>query len=163
MVLYDIDDSVIESMIQKGDTGLISFDYKFRYLGSNSVAKEIFPKLSELTIDSPITEDDVGGDFYDFFLVDDDHLCLFIADVSGKGISASLFMMTSKTTIANIAMHGSSPSQIVTLANEAICANNTQDMFVTVWLGILEISTGKLVATNAGHEYPYVMKENLNY
>ena len=293
MLLYDINDSVIESMIQKGDTGLISFDFDYRYLGSNEMAKKVFPFLSELKIDTAISKDnpnekkiihwissfafnesnefvytvrddddeetiyninvdnlfdgrdnrgyiitivddtanrkyielldnyneelvkevekkakriekimeerkkveaelelaaniqssalpsvfpafpkksefdlyatmnpakEVGGDFYDFFLIDDDHLCMVIADVSGKGIPASLFMMTSKTTISNEAMHEISPEKILTRANEAICANNKMDMFVTVWLGVLEISTGKLTAANAGHEYPFIKK-----
>ena len=96
----------------------------------------------------------VGGDFYDFFLVDDDHLCLVMADVSGKGIPAALFMMASKIILANNAMMGKSPAQILSDTNAAICSNNREEMFVTVWLGILEISTGKLIAANAGHEYP---------
>lgn len=293
VVLYNVNDSVIESMVQNGDTGIISFDYKYRYLGSNKTAKKIFPKLNDLTIDSSLEQDyeygkiflhwiksfstgeknefvhichdekgdsryynvnvgdlfdgrtnrgyiitfyddtdkrkyielldnyneqlvidveektkkieaimeerkkaeaelelaasiqesalpnvfpafpdrnefdlyaimnpakEVGGDFYDFFLIDDDHLCMVIADVSGKGVPASLFMMTSKTTIDNVAMLESSPEEILTKANEAICANNKMDMFVTVWLGVLEISTGKLTSANAGHEYPFVKK-----
>ena len=97
---------------------------------------------------------EVGGDFYDFFLIDDDHLCMVIADVSGKGIPAALFMMTSKIILANNAKMGKSPAQILTDTNNSICANNQEEMFVTVWLGILEISTGRLVAANAGHEYP---------
>ena len=101
---------------------------------------------------------EVGGDFYDFFLVDDDHLCLVMADVSGKGVPAALFMMASKIILANYAKMGKSPSEILTAANAAICSNNREDMFVTVWLGILELSTGKLTAANAGHEYPVIMK-----
>ncbi|MBP5662370.1 MAG: PP2C family protein-serine/threonine phosphatase [Clostridia bacterium] len=97
---------------------------------------------------------EVGGDFYDFFLVDDDHLCMVIADVSGKGVPAALFMMASKIILANNAMMGKSPAQILTDTNAAICSNNREEMFVTVWLGILEISTGRLTAANAGHEYP---------
>ena len=99
---------------------------------------------------------EVGGDFYDFFLVDDDHLCLVMADVSGKGVPAALFMMASKIILANNAMIGKSPAQILTDTNAAICSHNREEMFVTVWLGILEISTGKLVAANAGHEYPVI-------
>ena len=99
---------------------------------------------------------EVGGDFYDFFLIDDDHLCLVMADVSGKGVPAALFMMASKIILANNAMIGKSPAQILTDTNAAICSHNREEMFVTVWLGILEISTGKLVAANAGHEYPVV-------
>ena len=101
---------------------------------------------------------EIGGDFYDFFLIDDDHLCLVIADVSGKGIPASLFMMISKVVLQNNAMQGISPAEILTQTNEGICARNKLDMFVTVWLGILEISTGKIIASNAGHEYPALMK-----
>ncbi len=97
---------------------------------------------------------EVGGDFYDFFLVDDDHLCMVVADVSGKGVPAALFMMASKIILQSCAMLGGSPAEILTKTNEAICSNNQEKMFVTVWLGILEISTGKLTAANAGHEYP---------
>ncbi len=97
---------------------------------------------------------EVGGDFYDFFLVDDDHLCMIIADVSGKGVPAALFMMASRIVIANNAKMGKSPAQTLTDTNAAICSNNREQMFVTVWLGILELSTGKLTAANAGHEYP---------
>ena len=101
---------------------------------------------------------EVGGDFYDFFLIDDDHLCMVMADVSGKGVPAALFMMASKIILANSAMMGKSPAEILTSTNAAICSNNREEMFVTVWLGILEISTGKLRAANAGHEYP-VLKQ----
>ena len=97
---------------------------------------------------------EVGGDFYDFFLIDEDHLCLIVADVSGKGVPAALFMMASKIILASCAMLGKSPGEILTKTNEAICANNQEEMFVTVWLGILEISTGRLTAANAGHEFP---------
>ncbi len=100
---------------------------------------------------------DVGGDFYDFFLIDDDHLCLVIADVSGKGIPAALFMMNAKAILRNCAMLGHLPGDILQRTNEAICADNQMEMFVTVWLGILEISTGRITAANAGHEYPAVM------
>ena len=101
---------------------------------------------------------DVGGDFYDFFLIDDDHLGLVMADVSGKGIPAALFMMISKVILQSCAMLGRSPGEILTKTNEAICSDNQVDMFVTVWLGILEISTGVINAANAGHEYP-VLKQ----
>ncbi len=99
---------------------------------------------------------EVGGDFYDYFLVDNDHLCMVMADVSGKGVPAALFMMASKIILQSVAMMGKSPAEILTKANEAICSNNEAQMFVTVWLGILELSTGKLTAANAGHEYPVI-------
>ena len=100
---------------------------------------------------------EVGGDFYDYFLIDDDHLCMVIADVSGKGVPAALFMMASKIILQSVAMLGHSPAEILEKTNEAICSNNEAQMFVTVWLGILELSTGKLTAANAGHEYPMFM------
>ncbi len=99
----------------------------------------------------------VGGDFYDFFFVDEDHLCLVIADVSGKGMPAALFMMASKIVLLDSAKNGRSPARILEDANAAICANNREDMFVTAWVGILELSTGKLTAANAGHEYPVLL------
>ena len=99
---------------------------------------------------------EVGGDFYDFFLIDDDHLCMVIADVSGKGIPASLFMMNSKVLIKSFASGDNTPAEVLEKANKEICENNQMEMFITVWLGILELSTGKMVASNAGHEYPVI-------
>ena len=123
-----------------------------------------FPERAEFDIFASMNPaKEVGGDFYDFFLVDDDHLCVFIADVSGKGVPAALFMMASMIILANNAQMGKSPAQILQDTNEAICSNNREEMFVTVWLGILEISTGKLTAANAGHEYPIIKKPNGKY
>ena len=120
-----------------------------------------FPDRPEFDIYASMTPaKEVGGDFYDYFLVDDDHLCMVMADVSGKGIPAALFMMASKIILSNNAMLGKSPAQILTDTNAAICANNREEMFVTVWLGILELSTGKLTAANAGHEYPVIRHAN---
>ena len=98
----------------------------------------------------------VGGDFYDFFLVDQDQLALVIADVSGKGIPAALFMMISKIMLQDRTKTGLSPAKVLEQVNAEILENNNEDMFVTVWLGVLELSTGKLIAANAGHEYPFV-------
>ena len=97
---------------------------------------------------------EVGGDFYDYFLIDDDHLCMVIADVSGKGIPAALSMMAVRIILNDNIKMGKSPAQAVADTNNLFCARNTAEMFVTVWLGILELSTGKLTAVNAGHEYP---------
>ena len=103
---------------------------------------------------------EVGGDFYDFFLIDPDHLGLVMADVSGKGIPAALFMMISKVILQSCAMLGRTSAEILQKTNEALCSNNQVGMFVTVWVGILEISTGKIMAANAGHEFPaYYHKE----
>ena len=103
---------------------------------------------------------EVGGDFYDFFLIDDDHLCLVIADVSGKGIPAALFMMISKTILQSCAMLGRSAGEILTKTNEGISSNNKLNMFVTAWVGILELSSGKLSAASAGHEYPALKRSD---
>ena len=107
---------------------------------------------------------EVGGDFYDFFLIDDDHLALVMADVSDKGIPAALFMMASKILINNhAAAFRYSPAEILAAVNTSICTNNPAGMFVTVWLGILEISTGVLKAANAGHEYPAILQNGGEY
>ena len=99
---------------------------------------------------------EIGGDFYDFFMIGDDHLAVVIADVSGKGVPAALFMMSSKILINDHAIMGGSPAEILERVNKQVYANNKAHMFVTVWLGILEISTGKLTTASAGHEYPMI-------
>lgn len=103
---------------------------------------------------------EVGGDFYDFFLIDDDHLCLVIADVASKGVPAALFMMASMIITNNTAMADNDydPGAILETANKLLNAHNSEDMFVTVWMGILNTRTGLLRAANAGHEYPAVMR-----
>ena len=116
-----------------------------------------FPEHTEFDIYASMNPaKEVGGDFYDFFLIDDDHLGLVMADVSGKGVPAALFMMMSKILVANYAMLSSSPAETLIQVNRQICKNNTNDMFVTVWLGFLTISTGHVIATSAGHEYPVI-------
>ena len=118
-----------------------------------------FPERKEFDIYATVEPaKGVGGDFYDFFLIDEDHLCMVMADVSGKGIPAALFMMVCKIILQSCAMLGRSAGEILTKTNEALCSNNKMEMFVTVWLGILEISTGKVTAANAGHEYPVMMR-----
>jgi sigma-B regulation protein RsbU (phosphoserine phosphatase) len=97
---------------------------------------------------------EVGGDFYDFFFVDNDHLAMVIADVSGKGIPAALFMMSAKIVINDRTMMGGTPAEILKYVNNRICDKNEEGLFVTVWLGIIDISTGKLTCANAGHEFP---------
>ena len=119
-----------------------------------------FPERKEFDIFAAMhTAKEVGGDFYDFFLIDDDHLALVMADVSGKGVPAALFMMASKILIKNNAgMVRTSPGQVLERVNHQICQNNSGELFVTTWLGILELSTGRLKAANAGHEYPLIRK-----
>ena len=129
----------------------------------NSMLPNIFPPFPErkefdlYATMRPARE--VGGDFYDFFMIDEDHLALVMADVSGKGVPGALFMMVSKVILKNNAMLGKSVGEILAMTNDLICANNRMEMFVTVWMGILEISTGKIRAANAGHEYPAVMQD----
>lgn len=102
---------------------------------------------------------EVGGDFYDFYMIDDDHLGVVIADVSGKGVPAALFMMISKTVVQNYAMMGLGAAEVLRRANEALCAQNKMEMFVTTWIGILELSTGKMTCASAGHEYPAIFHD----
>ena len=118
-----------------------------------------FPDRSEFDIfASMVPAKEVGGDFYDFFLIDQDHLGLVIADVSGKGIPAALFMMMVKIMIQNCVLAGLGPKQALEQVNQLVVDNNKESMFVTVWLGILDIPTGRLTAVNAGHEYPILKK-----
>jgi serine phosphatase RsbU (regulator of sigma subunit) len=105
----------------------------------------------------------VGGDFYDFFYCDRDKLCLVIADVSGKGVPAALFMMRAKTAIKNYARHGNSAAKVLEHVNHTLCEGNDAEMFVTVWLGILDLNTGKIQCANAGHEYPVLMRAGGDY
>ncbi|MBQ9954534.1 MAG: SpoIIE family protein phosphatase [Eggerthellaceae bacterium] len=102
------------------------------------------------------TAKEVGGDFYDFYFVDEDVLVFLVADVSGKGIPAAMFMMQSKTLLKSYAESGMSVDEVLTCANEKLCEGNDADMFVTVWLGCLNVSTGRLEFANAGHNPPVV-------
>ena len=114
-----------------------------------------FPNRTEFDLYASMTPTrEVGGDFYDFFLLDDNHLALVIADVSDKGVPAALFMMSSKMLINYRAHQGGTPAEILTEVNAQICKNNRSKMFVTVWMGILDLTTGVMKCTNAGHEYP---------
>ncbi len=116
-----------------------------------------FPQKKEIAIFASMAPaKEVGGDFYDFFLIDDDRLALVIADVSGKGVPAALFMVIAKTLIKNRAMQGGTPSEILADVNNQLCEGNDADMFVTCWLGICELSTGVITAANAGHEFPAI-------
>lgn len=97
---------------------------------------------------------EVGGDFYDFFLIDEDHIALVIADVSGKGVPAALFMMVAKTLLKSRCQQGGSPAEIIYDVNNQLSEKNEMGLFVTVWFAIIELSSGKMVTANAGHEYP---------
>ena len=99
---------------------------------------------------------EVGGDFYDFFMIDGDHLGIVIADVSGKGVPAALYMMIAMNIIRSHSLMGESPEKVLADTNTALCSNNRMEMFVTAWVGVLEISTGRMTAASAGHEFPAV-------
>ena len=116
-----------------------------------------FPKNEGYSLFASMTPaKEVGGDFYDFFKIDDDRIGLVIADVSGKGVPAALFMVITKTMLQFRAQSGGTPADVLEDVNKKLCANNESSLFVTVWLGILSISTGKLIMANAGHEYPAI-------
>lgn len=106
---------------------------------------------------------EVGGDFYNFRMIDDDHLMLVIGDVSGKGIPAALFMMVTNILITDRTSMGHTPAQIMSIVNNNLCEHNSAEMFVTVWLGIIELSTGKCIATNAGHEDVAICRKGGNF
>ena len=103
---------------------------------------------------------EVGGDFYDFWLVDSSRLAFLVADVSGKGIPGALFMMRAKTLIKNLAESGLSVAEVFTEANKELCENNEAEMFVTAWMGMLDTQTGILEYVNAGHNPPLVRHKN---
>ena len=125
----------------------------------------IFPTFSESEVfdlyASMTPAREVGGDFYDFFMIDDDHLALVIADVSGKGIPAAMFMMTAKTVIKDYALTSSDTSEIFTIVNDRLCENNEAGMFATSWIGILNLKTLVLQFTNAGHNFPIIQKKGM--
>lgn len=118
-----------------------------------------FPDRKEFDIFAAMTPaKEVGGDFYDFFLADENHLVMVIGDVSGKGVPAALYMVIAKTLLKNQAGSSLSPGEILEEVNSQLCENNESEMFVTVWLGIMEISTGRVLAANAGHEFPVIRR-----
>lgn len=137
-----------------------------------SVAREIqmsivpkifppFPERSEFDVFAVLEPaKEVGGDLYDFFLLDDDHLCFTIGDVSGKGVPASLFMAVTKTLIKAKADIKLDADEILYQVNNDLCQDNDSGMFVTVFLGICTISSGELVYSNGGHNIPYIIREN---
>ncbi len=123
-----------------------------------------FPDRKEFELYAMMTPArEVGGDFYDFFLTDDDHIALVIADVSDKGIPAALFMMRAKTLIKAQALMKSSPSEILSYANRELCEGNEVALFVTVWIALIELSTGKGVVSNAGHMHPALCRAGESY
>ena len=130
-----------------------------------AILPRVFPPFEDLTqqIDiaaSMVPAKDVGGDFYDFFRIDDEHIGFTIADVSGKGVPAAIFMAVSRTLIRATGLRGITPSECMTYVNHLLSAESVDCMFVTVFYGILNVHTGEIVYCNAGHNPPYVLKNN---
>lgn len=119
-----------------------------------------FPDRDEFDVYASMTPaKEVGGDFYDFFMVDDSHMAVVMADVSGKGVPAALFMVIAKTLLKNYTQSGIKPEEVFTTVNRLLCDGNDAGLFVTAWLGVLELTTGKLTFVNAGHNPPMI-KQN---
>ena len=123
-----------------------------------------FPSGEEYSIYAQmIAAKEVGGDFYDFYKLDENTIAVLVADVSGKGIPAAMFMMTAKTILKDLAERGLPVNEILTKANDKLCENNESGMFVTAWMGIVDIPTGKMQFANAGHNPPLLKRANGNF
>ena len=123
-----------------------------------------FPKRGDISLYAAMTPaKEMGGDFYDFFMTDDDHIALVMADVSGKGVPAAMFMIVAKTLIKIRTTSRGKPSEMLYDINNTLCADNRSGLFVTAWLGILTLSTGELIYSSAGHEYPAIRHAGGDY
>jgi PAS domain S-box-containing protein len=120
-----------------------------------------FPNRTEVTVHATLeSAREVGGDFYDFYFLDDDHLCFVIGDVAGKGAPGALMMAVSKTLIKSRAADDNEPASILTHVNDELSRDNKSSMFVTVFLGVINVKTGELAYTNAGHNPPYIRRRD---
>ncbi len=157
----------MEELIDKNIKNLVDITAEKNRIGAElniatKIQANVLPKMSEsfpgrreidvYAVMNPAKA--VGGDFYDCFFIDENHFAMVIADVSGKGVPAALFMMVSKLLLKTVTMEHNDPGRILNLVNKKLCENNDEEMFVTVWLGILDLRTGEVKASNAGHEYP---------
>ena len=123
-----------------------------------------FPERKEFDIYATMTPaKEVGGDFYDFFMVDDRHLAIVMADVSGKGVPAALFMVIGKTLIKDHTTPGRDLGQVFSEVNDILCESNSEGLFITAFEGVLDLDTGEFVYVNAGHDAPYVCRKNGAY
>jgi sigma-B regulation protein RsbU (phosphoserine phosphatase) len=123
-----------------------------------------FPERDDLNIYASMTPaKEVGGDFYDFFFVDPDHLAIVMADVSGKGVPAALFMVIAKTLIKSVFQSGGGAGDSLADVNNRLCEGNEAGLFVTVWMAVIDLKTGEGVSLNAGHEHPALCKAGGDY
>ena len=123
-----------------------------------------YPQKTEIDLYATMTPaKEVGGDFYDFFLTDANHLALVMADVSGKGVPAALFMVIAKTLLKNRAVMGGTPAEILEDVNNHLCDGNKTQFFVTAWMAIIDLRTGEGIAANAGHEHPALRRAGKKY
>lgn len=123
-----------------------------------------FPKRHDFNIFATMTPaKEVGGDFYDYFLTDENHLVMVIGDVSGKGVAAALFMSIAKTLIRTYARMGFSPADVLSKTNRDLCHGNSAELFVTVWMAVLSLESGVLTYANAGHNPPLLKQANGQY
>lgn len=154
---------IVRSDKLAADNARISTELKL----ASSIQDNMIPKLNPTFPDclefdvmgSCLPAKEVGGDFYDGFYIDDTHFALFIADVSGKGIPAALYMMISKTMLKTVASNTLDPAKILQQVNALLCENNETQMFVTVWFGIIDTKTGLMTCCNAGHEHPALRRD----
>jgi serine phosphatase RsbU (regulator of sigma subunit) len=157
-MICEIEDHLDEIRTVTAENERISVELDLAQKIQTDMLPSIFPPFPEQNqFDIYASTDpakEVGGDFYDFFMVDDDHVALVMADVSGKGVPASLFMVVAKTLIKNYAMMKLPTAEVLTRVNKQLLEGNDEGMFVTVWMAIIDIHTGEGIASNAGHEHP---------
>lgn len=139
----------------------IDQELEFARVIQHSALPSTFPKRDEIDLHARMfTAKEVGGDFYDFYWVDPTHLAFLVADVSGKGIPAAMFMMTAKTLMKGYAESGRPVEEVFMLTNEKLCENNDANMFVTAWMGIIDLQTGVVEYANAGHNPPLIRHQD---
>lgn len=120
-----------------------------------------FPDMPQIDLFADVdSANEIGGDFYDYFQIDEDHICFSIADIEGKGIPAAMYMAVAKTLIKLRLESGEPLPQVFSSVNKQLCQSSMQNRFITMWTGILELSTGKLKFINAGHNAPVLKKKN---
>jgi sigma-B regulation protein RsbU (phosphoserine phosphatase) len=123
-----------------------------------------FPEKTEFDIYATMNPaKEVGGDFYDFFMVDESHLAIVMADVSGKGVPAALFMVIGKTLIKDHTQPGKDLGEVFTKVNDLLCESNSEGLFITAFEGVLDLVSGEFTFVNAGHEIPFICKKDGSY